>query len=244
MDEQHDHTTHGGAGGAGGADDQERAPIRELLVSAAFELFTEHGYDSTTVDDIVRRAGVGRRSFFRYFPTKEEVVFPDHERALADMVAYLEDGARDPDPVARACGAARLVMRMYAENAEFSVKRYALTRKVPALKAHETSVVWRYERALADYLKGRFATLPDGDVRAYTVAASVVAAHNYGLRAWLRSGARGDAAAGIDRALDLVHRTWGGTGETLVVVTRSSTPMWQIVQQLEGFRDGGTSGGN
>jgi AcrR family transcriptional regulator len=244
AEQQHEGTAAEGADGAGSADGQERAPIRDLLVSAAFELFTERGYDSTTVDDIVRRAGVGRRSFFRYFPTKEKVVFPDHERALADLVGYLADGARDPDPVARACGAARLVMRMYAENAEFSVKRYALTRKVSALKAHETSVVWRYERALADYLKERFATLPDGDVRAYAVAASVVAAHNYGLRAWLRSGARGDAAPGIDRALDLVHRTWGDTGETLVVVTRSSTPLWQIVQRLEGVQNEGAEGGN
>lgn len=233
MTEQHDDA---GQAGHDPADDQEKAPIRDLLVAAAFELFTERGYDSTTVDDIVRRAGVGRRSFFRYFPTKEEVVFPDHERALADMVRYLEEGAQDPDPVGRACGAARLVMRMYAENAEFSVKRYMLTRKVAALKAHETSVVWRYEQALAGYLKRRFATLPDGDVRAYTVAASVVAAHNFGLRAWLRSGARGDASAGVDPALDLVHRTWTDTGETLVLVTKSNTPRWQIIQRLDGLQ--------
>ncbi|WP_406724472.1 TetR family transcriptional regulator [Streptomyces sp. GD-15H] len=233
-----------GPSGPATEEDQEKAPIRDLLVSAAFTLFTERGYERTTIDDIVRRAGVGRRSFFRYFPTKEAVVFPDHERALADMVEYLEEGAQDPDPVGRACGAARLVMRMYAENAEFSVKRYALTRKVAALKVHETSVVWRYERALAAYLERRFATLADGDVRACTVAASVVAAHNHGLRAWLRSGARGDAAAGVDRALDLVHRTWGDTGDTVVLVTRSSTPMWQIVQHLEGAQAGRSQKGN
>ncbi|WP_435226089.1 TetR family transcriptional regulator [Streptomyces sp. Tue6028] len=234
MSEQHGEAEQRGPSKTPTTDDPEKTPIRDLLVSAAFELFTERGYDSTTIDDIVRRAGVGRRSFFRYFPTKEEVVFPDHERALANMVDYLDKGAQDPDPVGRACGAARLVMRMYAENAEFSVKRYALTRKVAALKTHETSVVRRYERALAAYLERRFATLPDGNVRAYTVAASVVAAHNYGLRAWLRSGARGDAATGVDQALDLVHRTWGDPGETLVLVARSNTPVWQIVQQLEG----------
>ncbi|WP_329473212.1 TetR/AcrR family transcriptional regulator [Streptomyces sp. NBC_01723] len=233
MTEQHDETGRVGAKGQGATDEQEKTPIRDLLVSAAFDLFAERGYESATVDDIVRRAGVGRRSFFRYFPTKEEVVFPDHERALSDMVQYLEEGAQDPDPVGRACGAARLVMRMYAENAEFSVKRYALTRKVASLKAHETSVVRRYERALATYLKRRFATLPDGEVRAYTVAASVVAAHNFGLRAWLRSGACGNAAIGVDQALDLVHRTWNDTGETLVLVARSSVPRWQIMQQIE-----------
>ncbi|MCZ4602832.1 TetR family transcriptional regulator [Streptomyces sp. Lzd4kr] len=236
MSKRHEATTQNGPSEPATRDDKEKLPIRDLLVSAAFELFTERGYDSTTIDDIVRRAGVGRRSFFRYFPTKEEVVFPDHERAIADMVEYLEEGSQDPDPVGRACGAARLVMRMYAENSEFSVRRYALTRKVPALKAHETSVVRRYERALAAYLKRRFATLPDGDVRAYTVAASVVAAHNYGLRAWLHSGARGDAAVLVDQALDLVHRTWGDAGETLVLIAKSSTPVWQIVQRLEDVR--------
>ncbi|SCE06671.1 transcriptional regulator, TetR family [Streptomyces sp. BpilaLS-43] len=235
MDEQRDGSGQGGARAPEAADDKEKTPIRELLVSAAFELFTEHGYDSTTIDDIVRRAGVGRRSFFRYFPTKEEVVFPDHERALADMVRYLDEGDQEPDPVGRACGAARMVMRMYAENSEFSVKRYALTRKVAALKTHETSVVRRYERALAAYLKRQFALLPDGDMRAYTIAASVVAAHNFGLRAWLRSGARGDAAAAVDQALNLVHRTWSDAGETLVLITKSNTPRWQILQRLEGL---------
>jgi AcrR family transcriptional regulator len=230
-----DHNDEAGGGqvAAEGADDREKAPIRDLLVAAAFELFTENGYEGTTIDDIARRAGVGRRSFFRYFPTKEEVVFPDHETALAEMVQYLDEGAADPDPVGRACGAARLVMRMYADHAEFSVGRYALTRKVPALQIHETAVVWRYERALADYLKRRFAGTPDGELRAYTVAASVVAAHNFGLRTWLRSGAEGDVAAAVDHALDFVHRAWGETGETLVVVTRTDTPMWQIVQRLE-----------
>ncbi|MEU9779824.1 hypothetical protein AB0H92_02325 [Streptomyces phaeochromogenes] len=67
-----------------------------------------------------------------------------------------------------------------------------------------------------------------------TAAYGVVAAHNYGLRAWLRSGGREDAVAAVDQALSLVHRTWSDTGETVVVVTRTDTPMWQVVQQLEG----------
>ncbi|GHH79260.1 TetR family transcriptional regulator [Streptomyces sulfonofaciens] len=203
------------------------------MVTAAFELFAERGYEETTIDDIVRLAGVGRRSFFRYFPTKEKVIFPDHEQALADMVDYLNEGEHDPDPVGRACGAARMVMRMYAANVHYSVKRYALTRKVPALKAYELSVVWRYERALADYLIRRFANLPDGGARASVIAAGVVAAHNHGMRAWLRSGGRGEVAASVEPALDLVHRTWSEPEESVVLITRRGIPMWQIVQRIE-----------
>ncbi|WP_405772545.1 TetR family transcriptional regulator [Streptomyces sp. NBC_00080] len=215
------------------AKDAEKSSIRDLLVSAAFDLFTESGYENTTVDDIVRRAGVGRRSFFRYFPTKEAVVFPDHDRALDELVAYMEEGPRDADPVGRACDAALLVMRMYAENADFSARRYALTRSVPALRRHETTVVRSYERALAAYLERRFATLPDGGLRAHVIAAGIVAAHNYGLRAWLRSGAQGDATPSVGQALDLVRRNWADSGESVVVVARSSAPMWQVMQRLE-----------
>ena len=139
-----------------------KPPMRDALVGAAFRLFLERGYEQTTVDDIVALAGVGRRSFFRYFPSKEDVVFPDHERCLADMTDFLASGDDAEEPVGRVCDAARLVLRMYAENPTFSVQRYRLTKKVPVLRAYELSVVWRYERALAEYLRARLAGRRDG----------------------------------------------------------------------------------
>ncbi|MEU0227263.1 TetR family transcriptional regulator [Streptomyces sp. NPDC006284] len=244
MSAQHDDAVRDGTEEAPAAKDGETAPIRDLLVSAAFELFAEHGYESTTVDEIARRAGVGRRSFFRYFPTKEAVVFPDHDRALSELVTYTDEGPRDVDPVGRACEAALLVTRMYAANADFSVRRYALTRSVPALRKHETTVIQSYERALTAYLERRFATLSDGGLRAHVIAAGIVAAHNYGLRAWLRAGAQGDAATGVTEALNLIQRTWSDAGESLVVVTRTNTPMWEVLRRVEAaLRDPGAPDG-
>jgi AcrR family transcriptional regulator len=186
-----------------------KPPMRDALVAAAFQLFLERGYEQTTVDDIVALAGVGRRSFFRYFPSKEDVVFPDHERCLADMTAFLAASAEDAEPVRRVCDAARLVLRMYAENPTFSVQRYRLTKQVPGLRAYELSVVWRYERALAEYLRERFAGRPDGTLHADVIAAAVVAAHNNALRSWLRSDGTGDAGATVDHALRYVQTTFG-----------------------------------
>lgn len=185
--------------------------MREALAEAAFQLFLERGYERTTVDDIVARAGVGRRSFFRYFPSKEDAVFPDHERCLADMTALLDgrDGRDGPDPVGAVCDAARLVMRMYAANPEFSVQRYGLTQEVSGLRTYELSVVRRYEGTMAGYLRRRWADAPDGGLRADVVAAAVVAAHNNALRSWLRSGGVGDADAAVDHALGLVRDVWG-----------------------------------
>lgn len=216
--------------------------MREALVAAAFQLFPERGYEQTTVDDIVALAGVGRRSFFRYFPSKEDVVFPDHERCLADMTAFLAAGDDADEPVRRVCDAARLVLGLYAENPAFSVQRYRLTKKVPGLRAYELSVVWRYERALAGYLRGRFAGRPDGSLHADVIAAAVVAAHNNALRSWLRADGQGDAHAAVDHALACVQAAFGSgrpgpagaaDEDVVVVVSRRSAPLWRVVREIE-----------
>ncbi|MGX1543577.1 TetR family transcriptional regulator [Streptomyces adustus] len=222
-----------------------KPPMRDALVAAAFQLFLERGYEQTTVDDIVALAGVGRRSFFRYFPSKEDVVFPDHERCLADMTAFLAASGDEDEPVRRVCDAARLVLRMYAENPAFSVQRYRLTKQVPGLRAYELSVVWRYERALAAYLRARFAGRPDGTLRADVIAAAVVAAHNNALRSWLRSDGKDDAGAAVDHALGHVQEAFAGPAgpaaerlagdqeDVVVVVSRRGAPLWRVVQEIE-----------
>ncbi|MDI3423092.1 TetR family transcriptional regulator [Streptomyces luteolus] len=236
---------NGGVGNGSG-----KPSMREALIAAAFELFLERGFEQTTIDDIVQLAGVGRRSFFRYFPSKEDVVFPDHERCLADMTELLEQRAGDGEPVTQVCDAARLVMRMYAADPAFSVKRYELTKSVPALRAHELSVVWRYEHTLADYLRRRFAGWSDGTLRADVIAASVVAAHNNALRSWLRAGGkREDVTSRMNHALEFVQQSWGvttdGTSdapaqepeEVVVLIAKRRTPMWRVVREIESTLD-------
>ncbi|MGW6270021.1 TetR family transcriptional regulator [Streptomyces sp. NPDC055060] len=221
----------------------KKAPMREVLAKAAFQLFMERGFEQTTVDDIVARAGVGRRSFFRYFPSKEDAVFPDHESCLADMTAFL-DAADGGDPVGAVCDAARIVLSMYATNPEFSVQRYRLTQEVPGLRTYELSVVRRYERTMAGYLRGRYADAEDGSLRAEVIAASVVAAHNNALRSWLRSSGDGDPEAAVDHALGLVRDGWGSGAaggeagpdaddEVVVMVVSKRAPMWRVVQRVE-----------
>jgi AcrR family transcriptional regulator len=76
---------------------------RERLVVAAVDLFTEQGYDATTVAQIAERAGVTRSTFFRHFPDKREVLAAGQEmlsRLLVDGIAEAPAGASPLEAVA------------------------------------------------------------------------------------------------------------------------------------------------
>src|SRR5512138_1261185 len=75
----------------------------ERLVLAAVDLFTEQGYDATTVAQIAERAGVTKSTFFRHFPDKRELLVAGQEalsRLLAEGIAEAPAGATPLEAVA------------------------------------------------------------------------------------------------------------------------------------------------
>jgi AcrR family transcriptional regulator len=72
---------------APGRREENKARIRSALEQAAARLFEEHGFAATTVRDIAAAAGVGERTFFRYFPSKEDLVLQQVRDLLPGMMA-------------------------------------------------------------------------------------------------------------------------------------------------------------
>jgi AcrR family transcriptional regulator len=196
-------------------------PVRERLAAAAFMLFGEKGYESTTIDEIAAAGGVARRTFFRHFPSKEDVIFPDHDSVLERVRWYLAaSGATEP--VFAVAEATRLIFETFMAAPERMVARYRLTRVVGALRDRELVSVARYERTFSDYLRGRLPDTSEAALAAHVAAASFVAAHNQVLREWLRAGGTKDAHPALDAALatvsgvmtPLVARTTAGSRGT------------------------------
>jgi len=79
------------AGGTG----RPRLSSRRTIEEAAAELFLEQGYDRTTVDEIARRAGVGRATFFNYFPSKPDLLWVEVDEALDALRGELEPRGGD-----------------------------------------------------------------------------------------------------------------------------------------------------
>ncbi|UBU18582.1 TetR family transcriptional regulator [Nonomuraea gerenzanensis] len=208
--------------------------ISHRLAEAAVTLFDENGYDETTVDDIANLAGVSRSTFFRYYRSKEDAIFPDHDALLARIDARLRASTAGTAIVA-ITDAVRIVLAHYVDDAEVSLRRYRLVRKVPALRDREIASVARYQRLFREFVGAWLGDSPDAGLRAELMAASVVSAHNQVLRGWLRAGGTYDPSGPLDHALGYVIATFRHleqpqeTGEQVVVATFSRTASPQAV---------------
>ena len=215
------------------------ADARRRIADAARELFASQGYDRTTVDAIAERAGVARRTFFRYFRSKDDVIFPDHERIEAVTAAHLE-ALDDVAPVRAVCSGAKLIFRTYVDDPAVSLQRYVLARSVPALKDREIASISRYNRLFSRYLRRRLGEAPGVRLYADVVAAAVVAAHNEVLRAWLLAGGAGDPLPALDRALAWVAERFEHAGaapaaegdDVVVAVFRAGAPLDDVVDRI------------
>ncbi|RDI42116.1 TetR family transcriptional regulator [Nocardia mexicana] len=199
--------------------------FRLAVVDHALRLFAEKGYEATTVDEIAEAAGISRRTFFRQFRSKEDVVFADHEEQLARAQAYLD--AAQEDPWDAVCEAVVGVFERFTQTRELAARRYRVVRQVPALRDREIVTVFRYERLFTDYLRSRLPEVADLALIQFTAA--VTATHNYLLRRMVRAtpeaGSRATehtrpdaSAADLRAALATIPRGGrAGDGEQLVV---------------------------
>lgn len=181
--------------------------VAQRLADAAFELFGEHGYDETTVDEIAERAGVGRTTFFRYYPSKEDVIFPDHETLLAAVSARLATSSQSTALVA-VTDAVRLVLEQYVSEGKRARQRYALTKAVPALRDREIAGAAQYQRLFRGFIAAWMGDAPSSALRSELMAAAVVAAHNHVLRRWLR-GESAEPLVEVDVAMNQVNALFG-----------------------------------
>jgi AcrR family transcriptional regulator len=124
------------------------ARVRESLIDAALELFARDGFDATHSDRIAERAGVSPRTFFRYFPTKESVVFHrDHWFMRSFAAAYLDQPGSLSDYAAlrktfveQAAGFAELRMRIETYRAAVDSSPVLLGREQEHLAEHAVTV--------------------------------------------------------------------------------------------------------
>ena len=173
------------------------ARVRDGLIDAALELFARDGFDATHSDRIAERAGVSPRTFFRYFPTKESVVFHrDHWFMRTFAAAYLAqpEGLDDYAAlratfVAQAEGFGELRARIETYRAAVDSSSVLLGREQVHLAEHAMTVGEAIARRRGER---------DVDDASTTLAIIALALYQRALRRWLDGPPSRELAALID----------------------------------------------
>ena len=91
---------------AAGLRERKKQRTWHHLQSAAMQLFEEKGFEATTIDEIAAAADVSARTVFRYFPTKQDIVFGDTKAVLAQLLESVATRPAGEGPLTAACAAA------------------------------------------------------------------------------------------------------------------------------------------
>ena len=141
-----------------------RRPIttRDEISEIAIDMFTESGFENTSVDDIADAAGIARRTLFRYYPSKNAICWGDFDSHLDDMRMLLA-GIPPELPIAQALTDA-LVSFNAVDDAylDHHRRRMTLLLGVPALQAYSMLMYAEWRQVVAEFCARRL-TLDVGD---------------------------------------------------------------------------------
>jgi mycofactocin system transcriptional regulator len=186
---------------------RRRATSRAELEQAAFTLFATRGFDATTVDEIAAAAGIGRRTFFRYFPSKNDIPWGAFEQELDRMRVRLK--ACPPEvPLMDAIRVALIDFnRVDPAQVPLHRRRMELILRVPALLAHSTLRFTAWREVVAEFAAERTGLRKD-DLAPQTIAHAVLGVAIAAYEHWLDDPGS-DLGALLDDAMRQLGAAFG-----------------------------------
>jgi AcrR family transcriptional regulator len=157
--------------------ERARRAMRAELAMLAQDLFAAKGYEQTTIDDLVAAAGISRRTFFRYFTSKEDLVLGKYDAWSQMLVEALAARPAD-EPVWESLRRAFDFVVEYFEDATLAERSLEMEKVIhdnPALSAGELERISRVQSELAALVGARTGRRTATDPRPTVVAGAALA---------------------------------------------------------------------
>ena len=187
-----------------GLRERKKAQTRREIQRQALRLFAKQGYEATTVEEIAAAAGVSHMTFFRYFPTKEDVVIADdYDPLLARLISTRPADEPDAESIRRAAQA--IFERVYESDRDALLARTRLILYTPALRARMWENGSDSEQLIVRALAARAHHKQD-DLRVRVIVAACLAAVMVAIQMWAEHPGKHELPDLIDQALSALQK--------------------------------------
>ncbi|WP_327256698.1 TetR/AcrR family transcriptional regulator [Streptomyces sp. NBC_01244] len=185
--------------------ERRRETTRYEIAEAAAALFSERGYEATTVDDIARAAGISLRTFYRYCPTKEDALTPVLTAGVATLVEELalRPAAESLTEAAQAAFTIATAGARYEEPGQ-TVRLIQVMSRVPEIRLRWLAAARAMQDRLVPVLAVRTGR-PEAALETRLLAAVLIDAVTVALEHWAAEGGLEPLPAVSARALALLR---------------------------------------
>ncbi len=193
------------AGKSPGLRESKKRRTRLAIERAALDLFEVQGFDGTTIDEIAAAADISPRTFFHYFPSKEDVLLADYATRLHKIVAALKTGPSGLAPWHALRGAFLTVAADYESEREQLLRRFRIIQSTPSVAARNLLLQASWEDAVTDAVSEWLNVDSSTDIRPRLVAGAALSAMRASLGYWLADNGRSRLPDHITYCFDLVE---------------------------------------
>jgi len=198
--------------------ERRRERISLQIEKVALDLFAGHGFEAVTVGEIAQAAGISDRTFYRYFPTKDDVLLALPRRYLSRVHDALLAQPTHLAPLA-AIRAAFVEINAERSDAKMLLRWVKVTASsAPNLVSQSVDAASSYR----DFLALRLGRDPHRDLQVKALAAALDALQSVAFTEWLRSGGQEDFAALSDAAIEALAELIGEASAPVARLSRSS----------------------
>jgi AcrR family transcriptional regulator len=158
-----------------GLRERKKEQTRSAIEDAAFRLFAERGFQATTVADIAEAADVAPRTFFAYFPSKEDVLFGDYDGTFDTFAARLRGRAPGESTFDALRAWVAAMMPELEANGDRAALRHRLSCEHDSIASRDRHRMSRFDALIAESVAADLGDEPS-DLRPRMIAAATIAA--------------------------------------------------------------------
>lgn len=184
-----------------GLRERKKLQTRHRIETAAFDHFAMDGFDGTTIETIAASADISPRTFFYYFPTKEDVVLADYASRLDRIVEQLSERPATEGPWDALRASILVVAADYDNERDRLIRRFQIMATTPSVYARSLQLQSGWEDALASVLAQRMGCDAE-NLGPRVLAASALGALRASQRHWIASGQRAPLPSLVEDCFD------------------------------------------